>query len=80
MGPRVPLRMIVGWRGYGGAISNKLPIDSAYTYTEPLINGWGIPFWHLMKDDDLEVIEKMNKTADETSMPAAVITGYTFKE
>ena len=80
MGPRVPLRMMIGWRGYGGAMSNKLPIDSAYTYTEPLLNGWGIPFWHLMKDDDLEVMDKMNKTAEETSMPAAVSTGYTFKE
>ena len=80
MGQHVPLRMIIGWRGYGGAMSNKLPIDSAYTYTEPLLNGWGIPYWNLMQDDDLEVMGKMNKTAEETSMPAAVITGYTFKE
>ncbi|MED5579174.1 MAG: hypothetical protein VX794_03995 [Nitrospinota bacterium] len=80
MGPRVPLRMIIGWRGYGNAMSNKLPIDSAYTYTEPLLNGWGIPYWHLMNDSDLEAMDKMDKTAEETSMPAAVITGYTFKQ
>lgn len=80
LGPRVPLRLMVGWRGYGGATTGKKPIDSAYTYTEPLMKAWGIPFWHLMSDDDLPAIDQMDRTAEETEMPAAVITGYAFRE
>jgi sulfopyruvate decarboxylase TPP-binding subunit len=78
LGPRVPLRMLVGWRGYSGAMAEKLPIDSAYTYKEPLLKAWGIPTWYLMPDDDLGVIGEMDAAADATSMPAAVVTGYRF--
>ena len=79
VGPNVPLRMMVGWRGYGGAMAGKLPIDSAYTYTEPLLQAWKIPTWHFMSDDDLGTLKMMDQTAAETSYPAAVITGYGFK-
>lgn len=34
LGCRVPLRLMVGWRGYGAAMAGRKPIDSAYTYTE----------------------------------------------
>ena len=78
VGPKVPLRMLVGWRGYGGAMAGKLPIDSAYTYTEPILSAWGIPTWPLMSDDDLGVLETMDQTATESSLPAAVISGYRF--
>jgi len=79
VGPRIPLRLLVGWRGYPGAQAGKLPIDSAYTYTEPLLAAWGIPSWHLMSDDDLGVIAEMDRTAAETSHPAAVVTGHRFR-
>ena len=79
VGPSVPLRMIVGWRGYGGATAGKLPIDSAYTYTEPLLAAWRIPTWHCMSDDDLGVIAEMDRTATVTGRPAAVLTGYGFR-
>ena len=79
LGPRVPLRLIVGWRGYGGAQAGRLPIDSAYIYTEPLLSAWGIPHWPIMGDEDLPLLERMDRTAAETSRPAAVVTGYTFR-
>lgn len=79
VGPAVPLRMIVGWRGYGGAMAGKTPVDSAYTYTEPLLAAWGIPTWHCMSDDDIEVIAEMDRTAADTGRPAAVLTGYGFR-
>lgn len=79
LGPSVPLRIIVGWRGYGGAMAGRLPIDSAYTYTEPLLAAWGIPTWHLMSDDDLGVIATMDRTAANTGRPAAVLTGHGFR-
>ncbi len=79
LGPRVPLRMVVGWRGYGGAKAGKSPIDSAYTYTEPLLDAWRIPSWRLMGDADIDTLERMDETAATTSHPAAVITGYAFR-
>jgi sulfopyruvate decarboxylase TPP-binding subunit len=79
VGPSVPLRLVVGWRGYAGAMAGRLPTDSAYTYTEPLLDAWGIPTWHLMSDDDLPNIATMDRTATETSRPAAVLTGYGFR-
>lgn len=79
IGPRIPLRLLVGWRGYKGAMAGSLPIDSAYPYTEPLLRAWGIPFEHLMSDDDSGALERMDRTAGETSRPAAVLYGYAFR-
>jgi sulfopyruvate decarboxylase TPP-binding subunit len=79
LGPRIPLRLIVGWRGYVGAQQGRVPIDSAFTYTEPLLGAWGIPSWHLMSDDDLGALAEMDRAAAATSSPAAVVTGYAFR-
>lgn len=79
VGPRIPLRLMVGWRGYPGAQAGRLPIDSAHPYTEPLLAAWEIPTWHLMNDGDLDVIGRMDETAAETSLPAAVLTGWAFR-
>lgn len=79
LGPKVPLRLMVGWRGYGGAQEGRMPIDSAYTYTEPLLHAWGIPYWYIMGDEDLPMLALMDRTAAETSFPAAVVTGYAFR-
>jgi sulfopyruvate decarboxylase subunit alpha len=79
LGPRVPLRLMVGWRGYGAAMAGRKPIDSAYTYIQPLLSAWGIPSWHVMGDEDLPALAKMDRTAEETSLPAAVLTGWAFR-
>lgn len=79
LGPRVPLRLMVGWRGYGGAMAGRAPIDSAYTYTAALLAAWGIPWWRLMRDEDLPRLAEMDRTAAETSLPAAVVTGWAFR-
>jgi sulfopyruvate decarboxylase subunit alpha len=79
LGPKVPLRLMVGWRGYGGAMAKRLPIDSAYTYTEPLLGAWGIPWWPVMSDDDLPALATMDRKAEATSLPAAVVTGWAFR-
>jgi sulfopyruvate decarboxylase TPP-binding subunit len=79
IGPSIPLLLLVGWRGYPGAMSGALPIDSAYPYTEPLLDAWGIPHSRLMSDDDLGVLAEMDEVASSTSMPAAVVFGYGFR-
>jgi sulfopyruvate decarboxylase subunit alpha len=78
IGPRVPLFLLVGWRGYPGAMEGRLPIDSAYPYTEKILDAWGIPHRLLMTEDDLGVIGEMAAAAEETSLPAAVVYGYGF--
>ncbi|MGI9598132.1 MAG: hypothetical protein ACR2QK_18360 [Acidimicrobiales bacterium] len=79
IGPKIPLRLMVGWRGYAGAQAGAEPMDSAYPYTEPLLDAWSIPTWHLMEDSQLPVIAEMDRRASETSAPAAVLTGWAFE-
>lgn len=79
IGPRIPLRLMVGWRGYGGAQAGALPLDSAYPFTEPLLAAWQIPTWHLMNDEGLAHLETMDQTAESTSLPAALLTGWSFR-
>lgn len=79
VGPGVPLRLLVGWRGYAGAAANKQPIDSAFPYTEPLLEAWGIPYSTMMSDDDLGVIAVMDDRAISTSRPTAVLAGWAFR-
>jgi sulfopyruvate decarboxylase subunit alpha len=79
IGPRVPLLLLVGWRGYAGATSGALPVDSAYPLTEPLLSAWRVPYRRLMSDDDLGVLGEMAQVAETTSMPAAVLFGYGFR-
>jgi sulfopyruvate decarboxylase subunit alpha len=78
IGPSIPLMMLIGWRGYPGAVAGKLPIDSAYPYTEPLLEAWGVPYATLMSEEDLDVIGEMANLARSTSKPAAVLYGYPF--
>jgi hypothetical protein len=56
-----------------------MPIDSAFTYTCPLLDAWQIPYWRLMSDADLELIATMDAAAAATSRPAAVVTGFAFR-
>ena len=79
LGPKIPLRMLVGWRGYPGAMSGRLPIDSAFTYTEPILRAWGIPYRLLMGEGDLDAFAEIDRISAETSMPAAAVFGWPFR-
>lgn len=79
IGPSVPLRMLVGWRGFAGADAGKLPIDSAYPYTKPLLEAWGVPYEILDGSDGLDAIERMDAVAEQTSRPAAVLVARGFE-
>lgn len=79
IGPSIPLRMLVGWRGYAGAQARRLPQDSAYPFTEPILDAWGIPYAHLMSDDDLPALADMDALAASSSKPTAVISGWKFR-
>lgn len=78
IGPSIPLLLLVGWRGYPGAMAGKLPIDSAYPFTEPLLDAWEVPHWRLLSDEDLPVLAEMDRVATASSKPAAVVFGGAF--
>ena len=80
LGPRIPLRLLIGWRGYAGASSGRLPIDSAYTYTEPLLQAWQIPYRLLVTDADLSLLAEIDGLADRTSLPAALLFPWAFRD
>ena len=71
--------MLVGWRGFAGAEAGKLPIDSAFTCTEPLLEAWRIPYEILGSADGLDAIERMDATAARTHLPAAVLVARGFE-
>ena len=79
LGPKIPLRMLVGWRGYPGAMAGRVPIDSAFTYTEPILRAWGIPYRLLMEESDLGAIGEIDRIAEETSMPSAAVFGWALR-
>jgi sulfopyruvate decarboxylase subunit alpha len=79
LGPSVPLRLLVGWRGFGGAQAGRLPIDSAYTYTEPLLAAWGLPYEVIHGDGDLGALAGMDATAEATSRPAVAVFAHGFR-
>lgn len=79
IGPAIPLRLLVGWRGYAGAAEGRIPIDSAYPYTEPILDAWQIPYGRLMSDTDLGSLREMDQMAEKTSRPAAVVAGWRFR-
>ncbi len=78
IGPKIPLRMLIGWRGFTGVEAGKLPIDSAYPYTEPLLQAWNVPYEILDGADGLDAIERMDATAARTHLPAAVLVARRF--
>ena len=78
IGSDIPLLLLVGWRGYTGAMAGRLPMDSAYPFTEPLLEAWKVPYWRLMADQELSVLVDMDRVASETSKPAAVLFGGAF--
>jgi sulfopyruvate decarboxylase subunit alpha len=78
IGPSIPLLLLVGWRGYAGAMAGRLPMDSAYPFTEPMLEAWKVPHWRLMTDDELPVLVEMDRVASATSKPAAVLFGGAF--
>jgi sulfopyruvate decarboxylase TPP-binding subunit len=78
LGPSVPLRLMVGWRGHAGVMAGRMPIDSAYTYTEPLLRAWDVPYEIVDDDDDLGAVHRMDAIAERTSQPAAVLCTRRF--
>ncbi len=62
---RLPLLMIIGYRGWRGT-------DSAGIIFEPTLDAWGIKYYLVQSDEDVEKVSIGDKEAQETNKPVAI--------
>lgn len=72
---RLPLLMVIGYRGY---VPDGPLTDSAARYLEPMLKTWGIPYYLILSDDDLPVVQRAYQEARERSAPVAVLLGREY--
>ena len=63
---RLPLLMIIGYRGWRGT-------DSAGIIFEPTLDAWGIKYYLVQSDEDVEKVSIGDKEAQETNKPVAIL-------
>ncbi len=73
----LPLLLMIGYRGYEG--ENGEMIDSAGTFTEPILKTWGIPY-HLVDDDShTSRISQAYQEAQQGNHPVAILIGREYE-
>ncbi len=83
---RVPLLCLITYRGHARMgdhppqsqaltpdLLSRPDIDSVALVTAPTLRAWGIPFFTLTDDGNLDVIAQAMRHADESSHPVAVL-------
>jgi sulfopyruvate decarboxylase TPP-binding subunit len=65
--------------GHKGIIERAAAVDSAATYTEPLLQGLGIPYYILNSDEDVGRISEAHRRSKEISGPVAVLVGREYE-
>jgi sulfopyruvate decarboxylase TPP-binding subunit len=77
IGINLPLVMFIGYRGYKR--HGDTP-DTAARFLEPYLHTWGVQFFLLEYQHDLDRIQMAFKQADKTSLPVAVLVGVEYAE
>jgi sulfopyruvate decarboxylase TPP-binding subunit len=77
IGVNLPLVMFIGYRGY---TRHGDTADSAARFLEPYLHTWGVQFYLLEYEHDLERVSLAFKAAEETSLPVAVLVGVEYAE
>ncbi len=73
---KLPLLILLGYRGWkGGAPAT----DSAATYTEPILDTWGIKHYLIESDQDVAKISLAYKEAQKTNKPVAILIGKEYR-
>jgi len=68
----LPLLLLIGYRGWRhGAPAS----DSAAVFTEPILNAWGIKYYLVETDEDVEKVSLGYKEAHETGKPVVILLG-----
>ena len=72
MGLKIPVVMMVGYRGY---TRHGVNTDTAATYTERFLNAFGINYYLVENDADADRISVAFEEAKRTQRPVAVLVG-----
>ena len=73
----LPLVMMIGYRGWS---RHGVTPDSAARYTEPILNAWGINYYLVETDDDVDRISLAFEEAERLSRPVACLMGAEYAQ
>lgn len=73
---RLPLVLLIGYRGYS---RDRKPQDSAALYLEPILKAWGIPYYVMESDDDIELLVRAHREAHTRPGPVAVLVAGEYR-
>ena len=71
----LPLVMMVGYRGW---TRHGVVPDSAARFTEPILHAWGINYYLVESDEDVDRISIAFDEADKTQRPVACLMGAEY--
>ena len=71
----IPLVMMIGYRGW---TRHGVTPDSAATYTEPILNAWGIRYYLIETDADIDRISLAFEEAERERRPVACLMGAEY--
>lgn len=72
---KLPLVMLVGYRGW---TRHRVTKDSAAFFAEHILHAWGINYYVMEDDGDVDLISLAFQEAEETSKPVAVLVGREY--
>ena len=70
-----PLVMMIGYRGW---TRHGVTPDSAARFTEPILDAWGINYYLVETDEDVERISTAFEEAEKTQRPVACLMGAEY--
>ena len=70
-----PLVMMIGYRGW---TRHGVTPDSAARYTEPILSAWGINYYLVETDADVDRISTAFEEAERTQHPVACLMGAEY--
>ncbi len=70
-----PLVMMVGYRGW---TRHGVTADSAARFTEPILHAWGINYYLVETDDDVDRISTAFEEAERTRKPVVCLMGAEY--
>ena len=76
---KLPLLLMVGYRGYHEMVSKQGPADSAATFTEPILDAWGIAHYLVDTDDDVPKIADAFQESRQQQRPVAILIGREYE-
>ncbi len=71
----LPVVMMIGYRGW---TRHGLTPDSAARFTEPVLHAWGINYYLVETDEDVERISTAFEEAERTQRPVVCLMGAEY--